>query len=111
MSGAITLIAPQTATATVANADTNTQEADQVCVMTTGSGLATSETVTIGIINSDSGVTTYVSPYTNTVVQLTATLQSAMIPGGFNYSFTKSVTAGACGLDIALKPRIGGGQS
>lgn len=107
MSAANPLIAPNTATATVT---LNANEADAVFLMTNGTGLATIETVTINIVNT-ANVTPYVSPYTNSVVGLTATLQSAVLPGGCIYQFVKSVTAGACGLDQSMKPRIGGGAS
>jgi hypothetical protein len=102
---------PQTAAVT---GEYDATEVDSFILMTSGSGLAAAETVLIYVANTGTlavgGGPPGTTPYCDggaAPAQLNATLQSHICSGGFLYRFVKSITAGACGVDICVKPRQG----
>lgn len=104
-----------TPTTSAANGELDATEADKVLLIASGSGLATTETVLIYTRNTTSvaGIgggptgTTPVYDVTGAAAKLSASLQSVQLEGGYLYVFVKSATAGACGVDYAIKPRQG----
>jgi hypothetical protein len=90
-------------------------ECYKIILMASGSGLAAAETVSIYVCNTGTtviaggpaGTTPYCNLGAAAAAQLTATLQSMILEGGFLYRFVKSITAGSCGVDIMIKPRQG----
>jgi hypothetical protein len=117
------LIAPTTAAASV---QYNASEADKVIFSTCGAALASNaETVLIQIIDSTGvAVNTYNDIQNNVNATLAlaagstpaklqgpggggATFASLRCEGGVTYLLTKSVTAGAVGVDVNSKPRVG----
>lgn len=98
------ILAPQTAAAN--KVPIPGTETDKILICTNGAGLATTETVLLWVATSTN---TYAPVYDATGAQasLKATLQSILLEGGLTYFADKSVTAGACGIDIITKPRQG----
>lgn len=86
-------------------------ECDKILLLTNGTGLAAAEVVNIYVRNTGTaavgggpaGTTPYCKDGAAAPAQLTATLQSIVLEGGFYYVFSKSVTAGLCGVDIQIK--------
>jgi hypothetical protein len=95
-------IAPQTAA--VANVQVNASEADKVIFAWCGTAPTAADAVLFWIASS-TGRTPVYTP-AGTQATITATLQSIMLEGGFEYIMDKSVTAGVTGVDVSFKPRI-----
>lgn len=103
MSAAYPVIAPTTAAVTTP-AQFNAGEADMVTFAVTAA-LGAAETASILLFTTQN--TTI--PYFNNGVaaQLTNTVSSITLPGGFIYGVTKLATAGSTGVDVHIKPRSG----
>lgn len=90
-------------------------ECDRILVMATNAALAAAEVVNIytrhpdGVSAIGGGPAGTVPVYTDAGAarQLTATVQSMVLEGGFIYVFSKSVTVASVGVAIAIKPRQG----
>lgn len=103
----VSLLAPTTASATTV--PTSYVEAEQLVV--TAVGLATTETVNVQVVGSQGAANLYGAAAAPFQYQLTATAQALVVPGGYILQFAKSATAAAVGVEVHIKPRIGGGAS
>ena len=121
MSAANTLFAASTAGGTFTF---NANECDEITICTNTNALGNTETVLVSVVNSANGTTPFYFSYKNSPIAITstptqaqltgatgATIFSLTLPGGVIYSFTKTATASAVGVDVLTKPRIGGGAS
>lgn len=98
------VIAPSTGA--VNKAPIGGTESDKILILTSGAGLATTETVLVWVANTSNGFVPVYTP-AGTQVTLGATLQSYLLEGGITYYVDKSATAGPCGVDVIFKPRQG----
>lgn len=114
MSAANPILAPQTpANAKFPAGGLNTNEADQITIMVSGgAGLGSGETISVFVLDSAGIQQVYWNFASGAQYQLANGAAAALtLPGGPLYSFAKSGTVGAVGLDYSIKPRIGGGAS
>jgi len=115
------LFAPATAGGTFTY---NATEADKIVVCTNTNALGNGETVLVSVVNAAGGTTPlYYTGQSSPVLQTSTPVQvqltgatgavvlSVVLEGGFIYSFTKTATASAVGVDVMVKPRVGGGAS
>ncbi len=82
------------------------QEADLIVIYTTRQ-LGAGETVSVMLPRTSSSAIPLYDPALGTPVQLTSTLESVVLPGGFLYRIDKTATAAATGVEVQFKPRIG----
>lgn len=101
------LVAPTTASVTTL--PKSYIEADQIIVV--ANGLATTETVSVQVVGSLPATTVSGAASTDFLYQCTAVNQAIVVPGGFIFQFVKTTTAATVGVEIHMKPRIGGGAS
>lgn len=93
------LIAPKTAAETQ---QLNTYNDDHCALY--AYGLAGAETVTISFCTENGATVVAVpDPSLTTTFTLTATVPSCVLDGGYLYSITKSLTAGAAGVGVMHK--------
>lgn len=117
MSAANPVVAAATATWTV---QYNASEADEITICINTNVLANTETILVSVLDSASTARPFYFTYKNSPQALTATpvqaqltgatgatIFSLTLPGGPLYSFIKTVTGAAVGMDVLVKPRIG----
>lgn len=97
-------IAPTTGQ--VRDVQVNCTEADKVLFSVCGTLLTATDTVSFFVANSTGGKTPVYLPDGNQA-QLTSSLQSLVLEGGFLYVIDKAITAAASGVDSNMKPRQG----
>lgn len=109
MTAAVTILKPQTAAqAAFPVGGLNTNEADSLILIASGTALGATEFFNIFVLDSAGNA----QPLNNTPLgvapmQLGNGVQTIFLPGGALYSFTKTASASAAGLDYMIKPRIG----
>ena len=108
MSSAIPLLVATTAGATAfPTGGYNATEADQIVICVNTNALGASETVTVFVLDSKGAQQALIDPSTGLQYQLGSAQGAKVLPGGFLYSFTKTATVAAVGVDVQVKPRIG----
>lgn len=108
MTAAVTILSPQTASrASFPAGGLNTNEADQILLIASGTPLGAAEFITVSVYDSASNKQPLYNIAAAAQYQLGNGIQTVTLPGGCLYVFDKTASIGAAGLDYMIKPRIG----